>query len=49
LIVFNARTLNEVVSRHHADRVVIDGRRSEARVPDYSELWDNTLISGQPA
>ena len=40
LIVFNARTLNEIVSRHHADRIVIDrGRRSSARVPDYSELW----------
>lgn len=41
LIVFNARTLNEIVSRHHADRIVIDrGRRSSAHVPDYSELWD---------
>lgn len=48
LIAFNARTLNEVVSRHQADRVVIDGRRSEARVPDYSELWDNALVSGAP-
>lgn len=49
LIAFNARTLNEVVSRHQADRVVIDGRRSHARVPDYSEFWDNALVSGQPA
>jgi cytosine deaminase len=49
LIAFNARTLNEVVSRHQADRVVIDGRRSQARVPDYSELWDNALVSGVPA
>ena len=50
LIVFNARTLNEIVSRHHADRIVIDrGRRSGARVPDYSELWDNRLVSGSSA
>jgi cytosine/creatinine deaminase len=46
LIVFNARTLNEIVSRHQADRIVIDGRRSHARVPDYAELWDNALVSG---
>src|SRR5215470_8964683 len=29
LIVFNARTLNEVVSRHQSDRIVIDGKRSK--------------------
>jgi len=46
--VFNARTLNEVVSRHQADRIVIDGRRSHARVPDYAELWDSALVSGRP-
>jgi cytosine deaminase len=47
LIAFNARTLNEIMSRHHSDRIVIDcGRRSGARVPDYSELWDNASISG---
>ena len=44
LIVFNARTLNEVVSRHQADRIVIDGKRSKARVPDYSELWDASAV-----
>jgi cytosine/creatinine deaminase len=50
LIVFNARTLNEIVSRHHADRIVIDrGRRSSARVPDYSELWDDEPVSGSSA
>ena len=50
LIVFNARTLNEMVSRHHADRIVIDrGRRSGARVPDYSELWDDGLVSASLA
>ncbi len=47
LIVFNARSLNEIVSRPQSDRIVIDhGRRSSARAPDYSELWDNELISG---
>jgi cytosine deaminase len=50
LIVFNARTLNEIVSRHHADRIVIDrGRRSGARVPDYSELWHDEPISASSA
>jgi cytosine/creatinine deaminase len=40
LVVFNARTLNEIVSRPHSDRVVIDrGKRLLARVPDYAELW----------
>ena len=42
LVVFNARSLNEIVSRPQSDRVVIDnGRRSMARAPDYSELWDD--------
>jgi hypothetical protein len=42
---FNARSLNEIVSRPQADRIVIDnGRRSSARTPDYSELWDNEMI-----
>jgi cytosine/creatinine deaminase len=42
LIVFNARSLNEVVSRPQSDRIVIDrGLHSRARVPDYSELWDD--------
>lgn len=41
-IVFNARSLNEIVSRHHADRVVFNrGARVAAEVPDYDELWDN--------
>ncbi len=44
LVVFNARSLNEIVSRPQSDRVVIDnGRRSMARAPDYSELWDDEL------
>jgi cytosine deaminase len=41
LIVFNARTINEIVSRPHSDRVVIDrGERITANVPDYCELWE---------
>ena len=41
LIVFNARSINEIVSRPHADRVVIvDGKRLEATAPDYSEFWE---------
>ena len=40
LIVFHARTLNELVSRPQSDRVVIrGGRRLTDGVPDYSELW----------
>jgi cytosine/creatinine deaminase len=47
LIVFNARSLNEIVCRSQADRIVIDnGRRSSARVPDYAELWDNEMVCG---
>jgi cytosine deaminase len=39
LIVLNARTLNEVICRPHADRiVVVDGRRLNREVPDYDEL-----------
>jgi cytosine deaminase len=50
LIVFNARSLNEIVSRHHADRIVIDrGRRSSALVPDYAEFWDRELVTGSSA
>lgn len=41
LIVFNARTLNEIVSRPHPDRLIIrDGKRIVVTSPDYSELWD---------
>jgi cytosine deaminase len=39
-IVFNARTVNEIVSRPHSDRVLIHGgKRVAAAMPDYSELW----------
>ena len=41
LIVLNARTLNEVVSRPQSDRVVIDrGLHLRAQPPEYSELWE---------
>ena len=41
LIVFNARSINEIVSRPHSDRVILaDGERLRATVPDYSELWE---------
>jgi len=39
LIVLNARTINEIVSRPQSDRVVIDGARRRAPAPEYSELW----------
>jgi cytosine deaminase len=49
LLVFNARTLNEVVSRPHADRIVIDsGRRSSARAPEYSEMWEAAIAAANP-
>lgn len=42
LIVFNARTINEIVCRPQSDRVVIrDGARSTTMLPDYSELWED--------
>lgn len=42
LIALNARTVNEIVSRPHSDRVVIrNGKRITATVPEYSELWQN--------
>ena len=38
-IVFNARSLNEIVSRPHADRIVVkDGKRLRLDLPDYDEL-----------
>jgi cytosine deaminase len=41
-IIFNARSINEIVSRPQSDRIVIrDGERLRAAVPDYSELWDD--------
>jgi cytosine deaminase len=50
LIVFNARSINEVVSRPQADRVVIaHGKRLAAKAPDYSELWDTGETAGRAA
>jgi cytosine/creatinine deaminase len=44
LVVFNARTINEIISRPQSDRVVIrDGEKISAQPPDYSELWDNAV------
>ena len=41
LILFAARTLNELVSRPQSDRIVLDrGRRVLGGVPDYAELDD---------
>jgi cytosine/creatinine deaminase len=47
LVVFNARSINEIVSRPQADRVVIErGKRLASKPPDYSELWvDDDLPS----
>jgi cytosine deaminase len=46
LVVLNARTINEIVSRPQSDRVVIDrGERLRATVPDYSELWEEPGVS----
>jgi cytosine deaminase len=43
-IVFNARSLNEIISRPQADRVVFDrGQRVRAKVPDYDELADDLI------
>ena len=39
LILFGARTLNELLSRPQADRIVLNrGRRVHERLPDYEEL-----------
>ncbi|MBV8791290.1 MAG: cytosine deaminase, partial [Pseudolabrys sp.] len=49
LIVFNARTINEIVSRPHSDRVIIDrGERRRAEVPEYCELWEPRGTISEP-
>jgi cytosine deaminase len=46
LIVLNARTINEIVSRPQSDRVVIDrGELLRAKPPDYSELWQEQIAA----
>jgi len=41
LIIFNARSINEIICRPHSDRVIIDrGERVRLAAPDYSELWE---------
>src|ERR1700728_128296 len=42
LIVFNARTINELIRRQQCDRaVILNGEKIAARAPDYSELWED--------
>jgi cytosine deaminase len=46
LIVFNARTINEIVSRPQSDRVVIrEGGKISTLPPDYSELWEDAMTA----
>jgi cytosine deaminase len=46
LIVFNARTINEIISRPQSDRVVIrNGDRLVFQTPDYSDLWEDAMPS----
>ena len=49
LIVFNARSINEIISRPQSDRIVIrDGLKVSAQAPDYSEFWqDDAAIAEQ--
>jgi cytosine deaminase len=50
LIVLNARSINEIVSRPQSDRIVIDrGERLKAKAPDYSELWEAGTAASEPA
>jgi hypothetical protein len=38
------RTINEIVCRPQSDRVVIDGGEVlRAKLPDYSELWQENM------
>lgn len=48
LIMFGARTLNELVCRPQADRVVVkDGKRLDAELPDYAELDDELGLAAE--
>jgi cytosine/creatinine deaminase len=48
LILFNARTLNELVCRPQADRVVIkDGKRLDAELPDYATLAEELGLAAE--
>jgi cytosine/creatinine deaminase len=50
LIVFNARSLNEIVCRPQSDRVVIDrGAPLRIQVPEYWELWDQQGAASEVA
>jgi cytosine/creatinine deaminase len=49
-IVFNARSINEIVSRPQTDRVVIDcGDRVTEKVPEYAELWEQGYAADEIA
>jgi cytosine/creatinine deaminase len=49
-IVFNARSINEIVSRPQTDRVVIDcGDRVTAKLPEYAELWEQDYSADEIA
>jgi cytosine/creatinine deaminase len=48
LILFNARTLNELVCRPQADRIVIkDGKRVDAELPDYAVLEEELGLAAE--
>jgi cytosine deaminase len=50
LIVFNARTINEIVSRSQSDRlVIVNGERIDAKVPEYAELWETGTVRDHAA
>jgi cytosine deaminase len=49
-IVLNARTVNEIISRPHSDRVIIDrGVPLRVAAPDYSELWEEWSAGSETA
>lgn len=50
LILFGARTLNELMCRPQVDRIVIDrGRRVTDALPDYEELTPTASLFNSPA
>jgi cytosine deaminase len=49
LVIFNARSLNELVARPHTDRLLVrDGRRLRCELPDYEELAFVAASKGSP-
>ncbi len=50
LIVFNARTINEIVSRPQSDRqVIVHGEKLDAKAPEYAELWEAESVRDDAA